>query len=370
MTRASIDVGLGPRTYRIEIGHGLLARAGDAISRFVRRSRLAIITDTNIEPLYLARLIDGLEAVGLDSDHRAIEPGEQSKSWTSLQGIVEWLIALRIERGDLVIALGGGVVGDVAGFAAAILRRGVGLVQIPTSLLAQVDSAVGGKTGINSPQGKNLIGAFHQPLHVLADLDCLDSLPHGELQSGYGEIVKYGLLGDAAFFAWLEDHGAAILAGDGDHQAHAVLTSCRIKAGLVAADETERGKRAQLNLGHTFAHAIEAELGYGNCLTHGEAVAIGCCLAFDVASAAGRCDPAAGDRVRAHLRAVGMRTDLRDIQATDLAPAALIGRMEQDKKVVDGRIRFVLPSRIGAVGLVDDIGHELLCTVLQRSATA
>jgi 3-dehydroquinate synthase len=273
----------------------------------------------------------------------------------------------KIERRDVVIAFGGGVVGDLAGFAAAVLRRGVRFVQIPTTLLAQVDSSVGGKTGINTAQGKNLIGAFHQPSLVLADLDVLRTLTLREFLAGYGEVAKYGLLGDAGFFDWLEVNGPALAAGDISARQHAVTRSVEMKAGIVSRDETEEGERALLNLGHTFCHALEKATGFGDRLLHGEGVAIGCVLAFELSQRLGLCSQESPSRVRAHLRQMGMKTDLADIPG-DLPDAdALLALMGQDKKVIDGRLRFVLARGIGEAFVAEDVPSDVVLSLL-RSA--
>ena len=277
----TVTVPLGARAYDIRIGPGLVRSAGIEIARLVRRPKVAVVTETRVAALHLDALRQGLEAGGIGASVLELPPGEATKGWKSLERTVEWLIGERIGRDDLVLALGGGVTGDLAGFAAAVLRRGVGFVQVPTTLLAQVDSSVGGKTGINSPQGKNLVGAFHQPRAVLIDTGVLDDLPGRELRAGYAEVAKYGLIRDAAFFAWLEEHGTALLAGDPAARAHAIRRSLEIKAEIVAEDEREtKGLRALLNLGHTFGHALEAATGYGERLLHGEGVAIGMAMAF------------------------------------------------------------------------------------------
>ncbi len=270
----------------------------------------------------------------------------------------------RVERGDLVVALGGGVIGDLAGFAAAILRRGVRFVQIPTSLLAQVDSSVGGKTGINTAQGKNLVGAFHQPSLVLADIDVLDTLPDRDFLAGYGEVVKYGLLGDAGFFDWLERHGPALASGDRELRQQAVRHAVAMKAGIVERDETEQGERALLNLGHTFGHALEAATGYSDRLLHGEGVAIGCLLAFDLSARLGLCSQEAPTRVAAHLAAMGMVRDLRRVPGDLPGSDGLIALMAQDKKVQDGRMRFILARGIGASFVSADVPLPVLEAVL------
>ncbi|MEL6648525.1 MAG: 3-dehydroquinate synthase, partial [Pseudomonadota bacterium] len=284
-----------------------------------------------------------------------------TKSWPHFERTVEWLLAEQVERGDVVVALGGGVIGDLVGFAAAVLRRGVRFVQVPTSLLAQVDSSVGGKTGINAPQGKNLIGAFHQPSLVLADTDVLRTLEKRDFLAGYGEVVKYGLLGDAAFFEWLETHGPALADGDEAARIKAVRRSVEMKAAIVVRDETEQGDRALLNLGHTFCHALEAATGYSNRLLHGEGVAIGCAMAFELSARMGLCAQEDPSRVRAHLHDMKMKVDLTDIKG-DLPDAkALLALMAQDKKVVDGTLRFILARGIGEAFVTADVnpGHVL-----------
>jgi 3-dehydroquinate synthase len=282
---------------------------------------------------------------------------------------VDWLLEARCERGDLVVALGGGVISDLAGFAAAILRRGVRLIQVPTSLLAQVDSSVGGKTGINTAHGKNLVGAFHQPSLVLADTDVLSTLPPRDLLAGYGEVAKYGLLGDAGFFAWLEAGGPALMRGDAAARTHAVRRSVEMKAAIVARDETEQGDRALLNLGHTFAHALEAATGYSDRLLHGEAVAIGCQLAFDLSARLSLCPQEAPSRVAAHLSAMGMRRSLRNVPGDLPGAEALLDLMGQDKKVVDGRLRFVLARDVGDAFVTADVPAGAVLDVLRASAT-
>ena len=344
---ATVAVPLPGRTYDIRIGAGLLSRAGGEIRPLLRRPRVAVVTETRVAGLHLAALTAGLEAAGIVASVLALPPGEATKGWDELRRTVEWLLSEKVARDDLVVAFGGGVIGDLAGFAAAILRRGVGYVQIPTTLLAQVDSSVGGKTGINSPLGKNLVGAFHQPRLVLADTALLGTLPPRDFRAGYGEVVKYGLLGDAGFFAWLEANAPGLAAGEPSARIHAVRRSCEMKAELVVRDETEQGDRALLNLGHTFGHALEAATGYSDRLLHGEAVAIGCLLAFEVSAALGLCPQEAPSRVAAHFAAMGLKRSLADIPG-DLPDAdGLVALMEQDKKVRAGRIAFVLVHDIG-----------------------
>jgi 3-dehydroquinate synthase len=351
MSAVTVTVPLVDRAYEIRIGAGLLPEAGAAIAPLLRRPRVAILTDETVARHHLAALRDGLAKAGISGPVLALPAGEATKGWASLERAVEWLIAEEVGRDDIVVAFGGGVIGDLAGFAAAILRRGVGFVQIPTTLLAQVDSSVGGKTGINSARGKNLVGAFHQPRLVLADTALLDTLPRRDLLAGYAEVMKYGLLGDAEFFAWLEANGPALAAGDPAARAHAVRRSCEMKAEIVVRDETAQGERALLNLGHTFGHALEAATGYSDRLLHGEGVAIGCLLAFELSAALGLCPQEAPSRVGAHLAAMGMKTTLADIPGELPDADGLLALMAQDKKVRDGRIAFVLAHDIGATFL-------------------
>ena len=362
MTR-TVPVALGARSYEVRIGPGLIDSAADEIAPLLGRPRVAILTDERVAALHLPRLTAALEASGIVTSALALPPGEATKSWDQLGRAVDWLLAERIERRDIVIALGGGVIGDLAGFAAAILRRGVRFVQVPTTLLAQVDSSVGGKTGINSPHGKNLIGAFHQPSLVLADTDVLATLTDRDFRAGYGEVVKYGLLGDATFFAWLERNGPQ-LRGDADSLLHAVAHSVAMKAAIVARDETEQGERALLNLGHTFAHALESATGYSDRLLHGEAVAIGCALAFDLSARLGLCPQEEPSRVAEHLAAMGMPARLSDVPGDLPDDAALIALMGQDKKVVDGRLRLVLAHGIGSAFVAEDVAPAAIAATL------
>ncbi len=350
-----IRVELGARAYEVRIGPGLLARAGAEIAPLLARPRVAVLTETRVAEAHLGTLLGGLAAAGIAAETHALPPGEATKGWAGLTQAVEWLLDARVERRDVVVAFGGGVIGDLGGFAAAILRRGVRFVQVPTTLLAQVDSSVGGKTGINTRHGKNLVGAFHQPALVLADIDVLATLPPRDFLAGYGEVVKYGLLGDAAFFEWLEVNGPCLAAGDAGLRQRAVRRSVEMKAGIVARDETEEGERALLNLGHTFCHALEAATGYSERLLHGEGVAIGCALAFELSSRLGLCSQEVPSRVRAHLKAIGMKCDLSDIPGDLPGPEALVALMAQDKKVVDGRLRFILARGIGEAFVADGV---------------
>ena len=360
----TVRVDLGARSYDVRIGAGLLARAGAEIAPLLRRKRVAIVTDETVAGLHLPALQDGLAAAGIAASALALPPGEATKGWPEFTRTVEWLLAEKVERRDVVVALGGGVIGDLAGFAAAVLRRGVRFVQIPTTLLAQVDSSVGGKTGINSTQGKNLIGAFHQPALVLADIGALGTLARRDFLAGYGEVVKYGLLGDAGFFDWLEVEGPKLSSSPALAQA-AVRRSVEMKAGIVARDETEEGERALLNLGHTFGHALEAATGYSDRLLHGEGVAIGCALAFELSMRLGLCSQEAPSRVRAHLRAMGMKVDLRDIPGDLPGAEGLLGLMAQDKKVQDGRLRFILAHGIGDAFVADQVDAGVVRTLLE-----
>ena len=360
----TVHVPLGDRAYDVRIGCGLIDRAGAEIAPLLRRPRVAIVTDDRVAALHLSRLQNALTVHGIVSETLVLPAGESTKSWPHLTCCVEWLLEQRVERRDVVVALGGGVIGDLVGFAAAILRRGVRFVQIPTTLLAQVDSSVGGKTGINSQHGKNLIGAFHQPALVLADIAVLDTLPERDFLAGYGEVVKYGLLGDADFFGWLEENGLR-LRDDPALRQQAVAHAVAMKADIVVRDETEQGDRALLNLGHTFGHALEKTTGYSSRLLHGEGVAIGCALAFDLSARMGLCSQETPSRVVDHLRRMGMPAALRDISGDLPDDARLIDLMGQDKKVQDGRLRFVLARGIGQAFVSDAVEPGLLSAVLR-----
>ena len=357
---ARLTVDLGTRSYQIVVGNGLLREAGRLVAPVMRRPEAILVTDRHLADRgHLATLQASLAAAGI-KDHPFVLPaGEATKSMARLDDLLDRILALGVERATSVIAFGGGVIGDLAGFAAAILLRGLDLIQIPTTLLAQVDSAVGGKTGVNSRHGKNLIGGFHQPRLVLADTDLLDSLPRRELCAGYAEVVKYGLIDRPAFFAWLEKNGPALLAGDAAARRRAVVTSCAAKAAMVAMDERESGRRALLNLGHTFAHALEAITGYGGELLHGEAVAIGTVLAFRLSRLRGHCPEDDVLRVVRHFRTVDLRTDVRALQ-TGITPDAMLAAMSLDKKVKAGAPRFVLVNGIGkAFAGVEVDSHQL-----------
>ncbi len=359
----TVRVALGRRSYDVRIGHGLVARTAAEIERALGARRCIIVADATLATTpHLAQLCASLRVEPV-----LVPPGETSKSLASFANLVETLLGQRPDRQTVIVACGGGVIGDLAGFAAATLLRGLHCVQIPTTLLAQVDSAVGGKTGVNSTHGKNLVGAFHQPALVLADLDTLATLPARERRSGYAEIVKYGLLGDATFFAWLEAQGAAAIGGASDALAYAVATSVRAKAEIVTADEEEQSdRRALLNLGHTFAHAYETLTGYDDRLRHGEAVALGLVQAFRLSARLGLCDPADGDRVQRHLKTVGLPVAPSAVAAF---PAAdVVAAMRGDKKAADGRLAFVLVRGIGEAFVSRDVPEDLLLDHLRKSA--
>jgi 3-dehydroquinate synthase len=365
-----VKVDLAERSYEVRIGAGLIERAGAEIGPLLARPRVAVVTDETVSALHLPKLTAAFQAEGIAVSALALPAGEATKGWENLARTTEWLLEAKVERRDVVIALGGGVIGDLVGFSAAILRRGVRFVQLPTTLLAQVDSSVGGKTGINTAQGKNLVGSFHQPSLVLADIGVLDTLPSRDFLSGYGEVVKYGLLGDAGFFDWLEVNGPLLLRGDAAARLHAVTRSVEMKAGIVSRDETEEGERALLNLGHTFCHALEKATGYSDRLLHGEGVAIGCALAFELSSRLGLCAQEDPSRVRAHLKSMGMKVDLADIPGELPGAEALVALMGQDKKVVDGRLRFILARGVGEAFVAADVPTEAVQRVLSDALAA
>jgi 3-dehydroquinate synthase len=366
---AAVPVDLGSRSYEIAIGEGLLKEAGKRLRPLLKRPFTAIVTDATVAKLHLEALRASLASAGIDATSIVLPAGETTKSYRHLAETCDGLLAAGIERRDMVVALGGGVIGDLAGFAAAILRRGVDFIQIPTTLLAQVDSSVGGKTGINSAHGKNLIGAFHQPRAVLIDIALLDTLPRRELAAGYAEVAKYGLLGDAEFFAWLETNAASIFAGDAQARIRAITKSCEMKAGIVAEDETETGVRALLNLGHTFGHALEAATGYSRRLLHGEAVAIGMAQAFRFSERLGLAAKGQAARVEKHLRQVELPTRLSDVEGDLPEPARLLDIMRQDKKAVAGKLTFILVRGIGEAFIARDVeDREVLAFLAEEQA--
>lgn len=350
-----VDVALGARTYPILIEDGAIDRVGTLLAPYAKRGRLVIVTDRNVAHHHLGRLEASLREAGIDTVAEVLPPGEGTKSWSQLAALTDRLLDLGVERGENIVALGGGVIGDLVGFAAAILKRGCGFVQVPTSLLAQVDSSVGGKTAINSAAGKNLVGAFHQPSAVLIDPTTLDTLAPRELAAGYAEVAKYGLIDDAAFFTWCEEHGPALIAGDAAPRIEAIRHSVSAKARIVAADERETGDlRALLNLGHTFGHALEAETGFSDRLLHGEGVAAGMALAFRYSARIGLCSREDAARVTAHLRSVGLPVTLAEagVSATG---ETLVAHMAHDKKMAGGRLPFLLAHGIGQTFVAKDV---------------
>jgi 3-dehydroquinate synthase len=351
-----IEVGLGGRSYPVLIGAGLLNQAGALAKPLLRRARTAVVTDKTVAAAHGQALLDSLTAAGIEAALIALPPGEETKSFAPLAELSGRLLDLKLDRGDMIIAFGGGVVGDLAGFAAAIYKRGIDFIQIPTTLLAQVDSSVGGKTAIDTPQGKNLIGAFHQPRLVLADLDVLDTLPARQMRAGYAEVLKYGLLGDFAFFEWLEAHGADALNRQPDALGRAVARSVEMKAEIVAEDEKETsGRRALLNLGHTFGHALEAETGFGDGLLHGEGVALGCAMAFRFSARLGLCSGQDAERAAAAIAAAGLPARLQALNAGPFAADALVAHMAQDKKAEGGQLTFILARGIGQAFVAKDV---------------
>ena len=359
-----VNVELGDRSYPVRIESGGLDWSGQMLAPFARDGRIVVVTDRHVLAAQGERLTAGLNRAGLIPDGIVVAPGEESKDWSHLARLIDDLVARGVGRGDHVVAFGGGVIGDLAGFAAAILKRGVGLIQVPTSLLAMVDASVGGKTAINIPAGKNLVGAFHQPSLVLIDPDCLDTLPVRELRAGYAEVVKCGLISDADLFAWCEANGSVLLAGEAAARERAITGCVRMKAAIVAEDERDfGGRRALLNLGHSFAHAIEAESGYR--LLHGEAVAIGLCLAFRLSVERGLCPGEDAERVEAHLRAVALPSTLGEADL-DAGGERLAERIRHDKKAADGRVRLILARGIGQAFIADDLSLDEIAAFLDR----
>ena len=363
-----LRVELGDRGYEIAVGPGLIARAGPEILPLMRRKQAVVVTDETVACHHLEAMRASLSAAGIETHAIVLPPGEGTKDLAHFGRLIDRILAIGIERGTMLVALGGGVVGDICGFAAATLLRGLDFVQIPTTLLAQVDSSVGGKTAINTSAGKNLVGAFYQPRLVLADSGSLATLPRREMRAGYGEIVKYGLIGDAAFFEWLEAEGDSVCDLDPTALTRAVMTSCRMKADIVARDERETGDRILLNFGHTFGHALEAETGFGDALLHGEAVALGMVLAFDFAVKLGLAAGQDAHRVRRHIAGSGLPTSLAEIGLSGAAADRLIAHMGRDKKVRDGRITLILPRRIGEVSVMRNAPAESLLEFLSSVA--
>ena len=369
MAPVKVEVSLGARSYDILIGAGLVRRAGAEIARRLPGIRAAVVTDANVAARHLEPLRESLAAAGIEAAAIVVAPGEKSKSFATLEDVVSGVLAERLERGDAVIALGGGVVGDLAGFVSGIVRRGMRFVQVPTSLLAQVDSSVGGKTGINTSHGKNLVGVFHQPRLVLADTDTLDTLPAREFRAGYAEVAKYGLIDRPDFFAWLEKNWQAVFAG-GPERVEAIAQSCRAKADVVARDEHEKGDRALLNLGHTFGHALEGATGYDSArLVHGEGVAIGMALAHRFSARLNLASPDDADRVEAHLKAVGLPIRLSDVPGGLPGAEELLNYIAQDKKVSRGALTFVLTRGIGQSFVANDVPASQVLSFLEENLT-
>lgn len=366
----TVTVPLGERSYDVVIGEGLLARAGAMIAPLAPRRRAFVVTDENVARLHLAALRASLQQAGVESGEIVLPAGEHTKRFAALEALCGELIAREIDRTDIVIAFGGGVIGDLAGFAAGIVKRGVDFVQIPTTLLAQVDSSVGGKTAIDTAAGKNLVGLFYQPRLVLADVGVLATLPERELRAGYAEIVKYGLIDDPRFFDWCEAYGASIVAGVSEATAQAVNVSVKAKARIVGADERESGQRALLNLGHTFAHALETCAGYDGALLHGEAVGVGLGLAFELSAHLGLCPRQDSDRVRRHLRQAGFDLDLRTLEGGPFDPAALLAAMAHDKKNQGGKLTFILARGIGQAFVQPDVSPEAVRALLTAELAA
>nr|WP_295828092.1 3-dehydroquinate synthase [uncultured Azospirillum sp.] len=370
-TPAALDtvrLELGARSYDILVGDGVLAQSGERIAAVTRGRAPIVVTDANVAPLHLDRLNAAMERAGIAPQPAIVLPaGEKTKDFAHFQQLMDDILGRGIERSTVLLALGGGVIGDITGFAAASALRGIDFIQVPTTLLSQVDSSVGGKTGINSRHGKNLIGAFHQPRLVIADTATLDTLPRREVLAGYAEVVKYGLIRQPDFFAWLERNGRRVVDGDSDARRHAVTVSCRAKADIVGVDERESGDRALLNLGHTFGHALEAATGFGQTLLHGEAVAIGMVLAFDLSVRLGLCPAEDARRARAHLAEVGLPVRPADIPGVAWDVDGLVTSMAKDKKVQDGRITFILADRIGNAFTRRDVDAAAVRAVLDES---
>ena len=367
---AIVRVALDTRSYDIRIEQGAIDRAGDTLAPYARKGRLVVVTDAHVAVAQLPRLDASLRTAGVTVEPIILPPGEQTKGWRHLEQLLDALLALEIERGDHVVALGGGVIGDLVGFAASILKRGCHFIQVPTTLLAQVDSSVGGKTAINTAAGKNLVGSFYQPSLVLIDPSTLDSLPSRDTRAGYAEVVKYGLIDDPDFFGWCEANAAALLAGDPDARTIAIERSVRAKAAIVADDERETsGRRALLNLGHTFGHALEADTGFGDRLLHGEGVAAGMALAFRYSARLGLCPQADADRVTAHLRAAGLPHDLETAHVRGDG-ASLVGHMLHDKKMAAGTLPFLLARGIGRTFLSKDVALDDVAAFLDAERAA
>lgn len=362
----TVTTDLDARSYDISIGTGLLAQLGSMIQPLLKGQTAIVVSDDVVAPLYLQTVEQALSAADIKCHALVVPAGESTKSFTQYQSLSEDILALGGDRADMLIALGGGVVGDLTGFVAATLRRGMTYIQVPTTLLAQVDSSVGGKTAINTRFGKNLVGAFHQPSAVIVDIDTLTTLPKRELLAGYAEVLKYSLIQQPDFFEWLEDKALLLLAGDKKVLASAIAECCAIKAKIVADDELEQGRRALLNLGHTFGHAIEAEYGYDGTVLHGEAVGIGMVLAHQLSVDMGLMPQKDVDRIVTHLKAIGLKTCLADIDPS-IDIQALIAHMHKDKKMQDGRITFIVSRGLGAAFMTKDVSMDMVEKCLQKS---
>ena len=358
MTADRLHVDLAGRAYDIVVGAGVLETAGAEIARLARTRRVFVVTDDTVGRRHGPALKASLDRAGIAHLQTVVPPGEASKSFAMLERIVTDMLEANLERSELVVALGGGVIGDLAGFAAGIVKRGLDYVQIPTTLLAQVDSSVGGKTAIDTPQGKNLVGLFHQPLLVLSDTTVLESLPQRELRAGYAEILKYGLIADAAFTEWLGQNAQKILASPSPERTQAIVASCRMKARVVEADEREAGQRALLNLGHTFGHAIEACMNFSGRVLHGEAVAVGCVMAFELSERMNLCPAGTASRVRSLVAQAGLPASMRDLPDLGAGPDDIVSLMLQDKKARDGRLTLILARDIGQAFIASNVDEE------------
>lgn len=361
---ARVHVALGDRSYDIIVGDNAINGCGEIIAAVTKSPRTIVITDENVAPHWLAKVTQSLEVAGLSTKSIILPPGEHAKSYRQLEALLDELLDQGIDRKTTLIALGGGVIGDLTGFAAAIVLRGIDFVQIPTTLLSQVDSSVGGKTGIDTRQGKNLVGAFHQPLCVIADTATLDTLPPRERRCGYAEVIKYGVINDREFFDWLIQNGQSILDGDPDARREAVIRSCKNKAAVVTADEKEAGVRALLNLGHTFGHAIEAQVGFDDVLKHGEAVAIGMVMALDMSARLAVAPESAHDELKEHLDNIGLPTTLTGLVGDNWTSAALIDHMGRDKKTEGDKLTFILARGIGNAFVAKDVDREAVAKTL------
>ena len=364
-----LEVKLGDRSYPILIGNNLINTAGSHITPHLKGRKVIVVSDENVAPLWLPTFLKSFDELDLDVHSLTLPATETTKSFSHFERLLNDVLALEIDRKTTLVALGGGVIGDIVGFAAAVLLRGIDFIQVPTTLLSQVDSSVGGKTGINTSYGKNLVGTFHQPQLVLADTSALATLPNRELLAGYAEVVKYGLIDDFEFYEWCENNAKLLINGDQNAQRYAVLKSCQSKARIVAADERELGQRALLNLGHTFGHAFEAETGYGNKLLHGEAVSIGCINAFQLSAKLGLCEQQELIRVEKHFLQIGLRNSLSGLADESWTVERLIGHMAKDKKAEAGKITFILARGIGKSFVANDVSTDAVKDVLAQTLT-